>query len=338
MSDNLLINGFLKGSGVIIDVRTPAEYAQGRIPGSINLPLFSNEERAILGTVYKQQGHSTAVNLGLKLVGPKLSELAATAKGHAGNGEARVHCWRGGMRSSSMSWLLRTVGIRTTTLTGGYKAYRRWTLDLFKQPLLLYVVGGLTGSGKTQMLRAMRNLGEQVLDLEELAHHRGSSFGMLGMPPQPTNEQFENEIAMQLSAFDLQRPIWVEDESHMIGRCKIPDALIEAMHTAPLFFVERAMEERMEILLHDYAKIERSELILATERIKRRLGAERTKSIVENIDQGKYREAIEMILRYYDASYRYEIGRRQQPIHYIHEKELSNEEWGQKLALHTIFC
>lgn len=332
MSENLLINDFLKGSGVIIDVRSPGEYSRGRIPGAINLPLFSNEERAVIGTVYKQHGQSAAVSLGLKLVGPKLSDLASTAKEYAGTNEARVHCWRGGMRSGSMAWLLRTVGIKTITLTGGYKAFRRWTLDSLKSLPTLYVIGGLTGSGKTQMLRSLRNMGEQVLDLEELAQHRGSSFGMIGMSEQPTNEQFENEIAIQLAAFDLQRPVWIEDESRLIGRCKIPDQLLKVMHTAPLFFVERSMEERMEILLEDYGKIERSKLILATQRIGRRLGSERTKLIIESIDQGKYREAIELILKYYDSSYRYGIERRQQRIYYLNEKRITNDEWAKMLC------
>ena len=194
----------------MLDVRSPGEFARGHIPGAHNLPLFSDEERAAVGTLYKHQGRRAAVRHGLELVGSRLVPLAEQAAALARGANLRVHCWRGGLRSSSTAWLLDTYDLPCTLLDGGYKSFRRWLRQALAQPQPVVLLGGHTGSGKTEVLHALRVAGAQVLDLEGLAHHRGSSFGGLGQPRQPTTEQFENDIAMALQAVSPQRVLWVE--------------------------------------------------------------------------------------------------------------------------------
>jgi tRNA 2-selenouridine synthase len=305
---------FLKSPGVILDVRSPAEYVQGRIPGAFNLPLFDNSERAAIGTAYKKTGKDAAVELGISFVGPKLSNLLRQAKQHVGEGPAKIHCWRGGMRSSSLAWLLKTAGLQTSTLKGGYKTFRRWALSTLTQPYRFHVIGGFTGSGKTAILQQLKLRNEQVLDLEELASHRGSTYGLLGMPLQPSTEQFENEIAFNLNRFSSSRPIWIEDESRMIGKCKIPDPLYNQMRSAPLFFIERSLQERIESLLEDYGSLDSQALIDATERISKRLGGKKTQEIVSNIQSGDLSKAIELSLQYYDSTYCFGLSKKLQSI------------------------
>ncbi len=179
----------------LLDVRSPGEYAQGHVPGALSFPLFSDAERATVGTIYKQQSRDLALETGLELVGPKLGGFVREARTLAPQGQVVVHCWRGGQRSGSMAWLLRQGGLDVWTLEGGYKAYRTWVLaELAAQQYSLYIIGGRTGTGKTKILHALRQMGEQVVDLEGLACHKGSAFGFIGELPQPTVEQFENDL------------------------------------------------------------------------------------------------------------------------------------------------
>lgn len=327
------IDSFLHTPGVILDVRSPAEYTQGHIPGSISLPLFTDSERHTVGTTYKQIGKQQAIDLGLAIVGPKLANFVAQAREFTHGCCAKVHCWRGGMRSASMAWLLETAGMEAIILTGGYKAFRNWSLAQLQHQRKLIVLGGLTGSGKTEILHSLKNLGEQVLDLEELANHRGSSYGMLLMPPQPSNEHFENRVAFQLSQYDFMRPIWVEDESRMIGRCKIPDPIFNAMQKSSFFCVERPIDERLEILMGVYGKADPSALIESTLRLTNRLGAVRTKEVIDCIETGKLSEAVEIVLKYYDKTYRYSCEKQNKPMHLITGNNLSAKEWAEKLML-----
>src|ERR1700733_14354956 len=225
---------FLFSTEPLFDVRSPGEFQHSHIPGAVSLPLFSDEERAQVGLCYKQQGKEPALMLGLKFVGPKLSEMADKVIKQCLQGRARVYCWRGGMRSSSVAMLLRMTGLQVMTLEGGYKRFRRHVLQTLSQIFSekLVVIGGMTGSGKTEILRVLKERGEQVVDLEQLANHRGSAFGGIGMELQPSVEQFENKIACLWDKLDLDRRIWLEDESRMIGKCKIPDALFAAMMQA----------------------------------------------------------------------------------------------------------
>src|SRR3989339_1355584 len=177
----------------IIDVRSPGEYEHAHIPGALALPLFSNEERAEVGTIYKQRGRVQAVQKGLEFVGPKLKDFTKFAL-KLNSDELLIHCWRGGMRSSAMAWLLETVGINCSLLKDGYKAYRNHVLESFDLPYKILLLGGYTGSGKTEILSALKEAGEQVVDLEGLSNHKGSAFGALGQGIQPSSEQFENTL------------------------------------------------------------------------------------------------------------------------------------------------
>jgi len=309
---------FLDAPGVVLDVRSPAEYAQGHIPGAYSFPLFSNDERAQVGTCYKQVGRDQAIELGLELVGPKLAHFVRAAQSLTADRHLRVHCWRGGMRSGSMAWLLETAGFSVTTLIGGYKAFRRHVRELLAIPKPIISLGGMTGTGKTTILAALADLGEQVLDLEAIAHHRGSSYGSLGLPPQPSTEHFENRVAMAWAALDARRPVWIEAESRRIGTCRVPDELFQPMMQAPVLQVERSRPERIRNLLEDYGDANWKELIAATERLRKRLGGLRTQRAIAAIQQGDLAVAIDIVLDYYDQTYTYDLQKKRDvPIYSV---------------------
>ena len=309
------VSAFLAADGPIVDVRSPGEFEQGHIPTATNLPLFSDEERAQVGTAYKQQGRHIAVQLGLKLVGPKLPALAQALLELAQiNKPLCLHCWRGGMRSGSIAWLAGTLELPALVLKGGYKAYRRWVLEYFEQPWPLLVLGGRTGTGKTDLLLAMRQMGEAVVDLEGLANHRGSSFGGLGLPPQPSTEQYENRLAASLSAIAGKSPIWLEAESAQVGRCRIPAGLWRQMGEAQAVEIQRPMAERVEQLVAVYGSQGQDALRLATERIARRLGPQRTATALEAIAAQDWAAACRQMLDYYDRCYDHELSRRNSPV------------------------
>ncbi|MBW4695596.1 MAG: tRNA 2-selenouridine(34) synthase MnmH [Lyngbya sp. HA4199-MV5] len=311
MPPSLPLADFFTAPGAILDVRSPAEHKQGRIPGAVSFPLFSNDERAQVGTCYKQQGRDEAVELGLSIVGPKLATFVAQAKVLAPNRAVRVHCWRGGMRSGSMAWLLETAGFQVTLLDRGYKGFRYWVHAALMEPKPIVTLGGMTGTGKTTILHTLRKQGEQILDLEQWANHRGSSYGNLGLPPQPSTEQFENLIAIEWSQLTRDRPIWIEAESRMIGSCRVPDGLFQQMVSAPVLQVERSRQERIHLLLEDYGVVDRGALLEATVRLKKRLGSERTQQAVNFIQEGNLAAAVDTVLDYYDKAYHYDLKRRQ---------------------------
>ena len=325
MPQALSINPFLAAPGLLLDVRSPAEHDQGHIPGAISFPLFSNEERAEVGTCYKQQGRDEAVELGLAIVGPKLLQFVQQAKQLAPDRLLRVHCWRGGMRSGSMAWLLETAGFQIVLLEGGYKAYRHWVRTVLAAPRCIFTLGGMTGTGKTAILTELASQGEQTLDLEALASHRGSSYGSLGLPVQPSTEQFENWIASEWARFDLDRPVWVEAESRMVGACRVPDELFQQMVLAPILQVERSRSDRIALLLEVYGTADRAELVTATERLRKRLGGECTQATIDWIQQGNLAAAINSVLNYYDKAYQYDLQRRGATIHSIEAVGLSVE-------------
>ncbi|NJR69098.1 MAG: tRNA 2-selenouridine(34) synthase MnmH [Synechococcales cyanobacterium CRU_2_2] len=331
------VDTFFLSPGPILDVRSPGEYDQGHIPGAISFPLFSNGERAAIGTCYKQQGRDAAVELGLEQVGPKMAGFVRQAKQLALGGQVRLHCWRGGMRSSSMGWLLTTAGLEATVLEGGYKTFRRWVRSSLSQPQSICIVGGMTGTGKTLILDALQQLGEQVLNLEALANHRGSSYGSLGLPPQPSTEQFENLIAMAWRTFDPQCPLWVEAESAQVGRCRVPPEVFEQMERSPILEVQRTQAERVALLRQVYGEASPLELITATQRISRRLGTQRTQAAIQWIDQGKLEPAIKIILEYYDKAYGHDLGRRPVPRQSVDVAGLSPVAAAQRLMRQSQF-
>jgi tRNA 2-selenouridine synthase len=314
MPTPLTVEDFFQSHGPILDVRSPSEYDHGHIPGAISFPLFSDAERAEVGTCYKHQGRDAAVELGFDLAGPKFGHFVRAAKALAPDRQLRVHCWRGGMRSGAVAWVLEMAGFTVRTLEGGYKAYRRWVRQVLVAPKPLIVLGGMTGTAKTLILHELAGLGEPVLDLEALANHRGSSFGGLMLPPQPSTEHYENLIAEQCRQLGTDRPIWVEAESRRVGTCRIPDELFLQMEAAPVLEVLRSLGERLDLLVEIYGEADRQELIVATQRIRKRLGGQRTQAAVEAIEQNDLRTAFAIILDYYDRTYRYDLERRNQTI------------------------
>ncbi|HTL80721.1 MAG TPA: tRNA 2-selenouridine(34) synthase MnmH [Bacteroidia bacterium] len=304
MPKPLLVGDFLSKSAHIpvIDVRSPAEFSHGHIPGAVNIPLFTNEERAEIGTIYKQKGNQKAVIRGIEIIGPKLEGFISDAK-KVSDKELLVHCWRGGMRSGSMAWLFESAGIKCETLVGGYKSFRRDVLRSFEQPLNLFVVGGETGSGKTEILRELKNLGEQIVDLEALAHHKGSSYGAIGELPQPTTESFENLLWKEFAQLDRSRRIWIEDESRSIGKVFIPAALWKKKISSPIRRIKVPFEIRVQRLVKDYGNFPKELLHEATARIQKRLGGEATKLALDALERGDLAETVRITLRYYDKAY-----------------------------------
>ncbi len=306
------IHEFLKLSEQhpIIDVRSPGEYKYGHIPGAHNSPLFSNEERAIIGTAYKQTSRAVAVNKGLEFFGPRMKEYAGQIKKVTGGNTFLVHCWRGGMRSASVAWLLELYGLKVYLLKGGYKAFRRAALESFSEERKLTILGGKTGSGKTLILKELKSLGEQIIDLEALAHHKGSSFGALGESPQPTQEMFENELFIRLFNTDKNKTLWLEDESNKIGTCLIPKSLFERMRSVTTFFLDVPFEVRSQFLTEEYGKFDSEDLKKAIERITKHLGGLNAKIALEAIDSGNVKAAFEICLAYYDKTYSYGKNKR----------------------------
>jgi tRNA 2-selenouridine synthase len=287
----------------LLDVRSPAEFEQGHIPGAINVALFTNEERAFIGTTYKKEGKDKAVLEGLRIVGPKMASIVEQALEISPDRKLKVHCWRGGMRSGSVGWLLRQAGFTVEVLNGGYKAYRQKVLQELANPFNFVVVGGPTGSGKTHVLKALQESGEQVIDLERLANHKGSAFGALGEKAQPSIEQFENNLHEIITLMDANKRIWIEDESRKIGSVFIQDHLWLQMRNAPLINICLPISERVNFLVEEYGKFSNEELAGSILKIGKRLGGQNVKACLEWLDDGQYNLVAEATLNYYDKSY-----------------------------------
>lgn len=295
----------------VIDVRSPGEYEHGHIPDAVNIPLFLNDERAHVGTVYKQQSREAAMEVGLTYVKPKLKDFITSSFAAAPEGRVVVHCWRGGMRSKAFAQHLADNGFKEVrVITGGYKAYRNHVLTSLAVPVKLNVLGGYTGSGKTEILQELKKNGHQVIDLEGLAHHKGSAFGGIGQAMQPTVEQFENNLHHEWRRLDLNQPIWLEDESFDIGRVKIPLPLYQQMREARLIFIEIPKEERAGFLVKEYGKCDPEALAAAIQRISKRLGGLRVKNALEHIQRQNFYEVALIALYYYDKTYLKGMTRR----------------------------
>jgi tRNA 2-selenouridine synthase len=305
MINSIGINEFMSMSAppLLLDVRTPAEFTHGHIPGAANLPLFSNEERVAVGTTYKQTGREPAILLGFDLVGGKWSGFIREALRLSPTREVAVHCWRGGMRSGAMAWALDLYGFKVSLISGGYKSYRRWVHDEFRKGWQLKLLGGMTGSGKTKVLQALSARGEQTLNLEALANHQGSAYGTMDKLVQPGQEQFENDVVQVLSKFDINRNIWVEDEGINIGRCQVPKPFWQRMQLSPMIDLKVAVDDRVGNLVLEYGGLSKDFLIACTERIRKRLGPEQTKNALLAINENRMEDFIREVLRYYDKSY-----------------------------------
>ena len=322
----LSISAFLELASLhpCLDVRSPGEYAHAQIPGALSLSLFSDEERKVVGTAYKQQGKQTAIKIGLDFFGVKMRGMVEAAskiiEGHKGLQDAAVaaqdvgteapisknivlvHCWRGGMRSAAVAWLLDLYGFEVYTLVGGYKTYRNWVLRHFEDSYAINILGGYTGSGKTGMLRQLKTEGQQVIDLERLANHKGSTFGGIGQGPQPTQEMFENLLATQLSK-TAASTFWIEDESQRIGKLNIPHSFWITMRTKQVFFMEIPFEERLQNIVKEYGACDSEQLKVAIQRIQKRLGPLETKTTLLHLQENNLQECFRILLAYYDKSY-----------------------------------
>ena len=289
----------------IIDVRSPGEFEEGHIPNAINIPLFTNEERAVIGTLYKQTGKDAAVLKGLEIVGPKMADFARQAGDIAVDNQLLVHCWRGGMRSESMAWLFEKTGLQCGLLIGGYKAYRNFLFEEMTSIQNLIVIEGHTGSGKTEILAALAAMGEQIIDLEGLACHRGSAFGGIGQAPQPTTQQFQNNLYQAFSALQSELPIWVEGESKTIGKVYLPDPFWHAMNQSRVIEIEVPLKARISRLVDDYAGLNADAMEQSISRLERRLGHKRMSEILECYKKQDYHKVAELLLEYYDKSYQH---------------------------------
>lgn len=288
----------------LIDVRSPGEFVKGHVPGAINLPIFSNEERAEIGTLYKQKSKKAAVMRGLDAAGHKLTWYVKQAQQLINGKSIAIHCWRGGKRSSSMATLLSFMGFDVVLMEGGYKAYRNHILNTFKvQQLNLHILGGRTGSGKTKVLKALEAEGEQIIDLEGLANHKGSAFGAMGELPQPTVEQFENNLFEHFRHLDTYRRVWVENESKNIGRVYVPDGFWQQMTEAVLFEIEPSLEQRISFLIEEYGAFPKEELLASLFNIQKRLGGQHVKRAKTAVEEGQLEIATEIALKYYDKAY-----------------------------------
>ncbi len=292
-----------------IDVRSPSEYKTGHIPGAVNVPLFDDSERAIVGTLYKRVSKEAAITKGFELAGPKRHQIVEAVKKIAGN-EAVVYCWRGGIRSGSVCRLLAEYGIQTKKIEGGYRAYRKHIRAAFQKPAHFIVLGGFTGSGKTAILHGLHRHNTQILDLEGLANHTGSVFGHINQPPQPTTEQFENNLYHKLQPLNKTEPIIIENESYAIGQVHLPEPFLLQMRSAPLISLDVAKEVRVKRLVEEYGKSDKKELIAAAQQLEKKLGSKKLACVEEHLQHDRFDLACEVLLTHYDSYYNRSFGKR----------------------------
>lgn len=287
----------------IVDVRSPMEFADGHIPGSINLPVLSDEERKRVGTTYTHVGKREAIELGLEIVGPNMTGLAKKAKNIGISGKLKTHCWRGGMRSDKMAWLFELIGLEVTVLQGGYKAFRQQLLEDFKNLEHLIVLQGPTGSGKTMILHELRKNGEQILDLEKRANHKGSAFGALGLGAQPNTAQFQNQLYADLLKLDTSRRIWIESESLSVGKVYLPETLWDRMNNSDVIEIEINKKTRAERIVVEYGNIDHQLLANSIKKIEQRFGGNRVKDALALLAKNQMVDVVLLLLDYYDKSY-----------------------------------
>jgi tRNA 2-selenouridine synthase len=294
----------------VCDVRSPSEFSSGHIPGAINIPLFNDAEREAVGIRYKKEGRIPAILEGLKLSASMMTEKLSQALSAADKGKLLVHCWRGGMRSEAMAWLFSLGDIENEVLEGGYKAYRNYILARLSENRKMIVLGGLTGSSKTHILRYLKSEGHQIIDLEGLASHKGSAFGALGELPQPSTEYFANLLYDEWKRKDKSLPFWVEDESRNIGSAFIPDCFYERMQEVPVIVLMMTVKLRLPRLIQEYSIYPPELLKASIMRISKRLGGDNTRDAITAVEQGDYSKAIEISLGYYDKAYQFGLKKK----------------------------
>jgi tRNA 2-selenouridine synthase len=295
----------------VIDARSPAEYALDHIPGAISAPVLDNDERAKVGTLYKQVSPFEAKTVGAALVARNIARHVETLfKGKAKSWRPLVYCWRGGKRSWAMAHILREIGWQAETIEGGYKAYRRWVVEELQRvpnKLEFCVVHGPTGSGKSRFLGALRRAGAPVLDLEDLAAHRGSVLGTLPHRPQPSQKMFESLLLQALSAFDGRQAVFVEGESKKIGQLQVPEALMTRMRGSRCILLETSLDARVDLLLDEYRHFleDRATLEAQIDCLVPLHGRERIGEWKSLAARGEWREFVSrLLLEHYDPAYR----------------------------------
>ena len=316
----------LANQHLVLDVRSPGEFLCGHIPNAQNLPLFSNDERKIVGTAYKQVSKQEAIKIGLDFFGIKMRTIVQTVEEITNSAGLKiplntqdkhtvlVHCWRGGMRSAGVAWLLDLYGFNVCTLIGGYKAYRNWVINQFAFKYNFKLIGGFTGSGKTLLLKALNEQKNTAIDLEALANHKGSALGALGQAPQPSQEMFENLLAKNLSlikSFTENEVIFLEDESQRIGNLQIPNPIWLQMRQSKVYFFNIPFGERLDYLNQEYGKHSKDELTNAIIRIQKRLGGMETKNAINHLVENDTKECFRILLTYYDKWYKKGVQKRE---------------------------
>ncbi len=287
----------------VIDVRSPGEFSQGHIPGAFNVPLFDNDERARIGTTYVQIGKEPAIELGLKFAGVKTDFYLKQIADINSQKTILLHCWRGGMRSSKIALFYAEHNFKVYVLEGGYKAYRQYIRSQFSVNRSMLLIGGYTGSGKTEILRNVYNLGHQVIDLESLACHKGSAFGHLGQKQQPTTEQFENDLFAQWNATQALKPLWVEHESKNIGNIFLPETFHKAMLSGVLFQIQVSIKTRIARLVHEYACFEDGKLFEILDHLSIFMGSYQVSEARKALKVQDYEKVAAISLQYYDKLY-----------------------------------
>lgn len=319
-NDPELINLFASDTP-LIDVRAPVEFADGSIPNSVNLPIMNDEERRLVGICYKEKGQAAAIELGHSLVSGKIKEerINSWKSFIDQNPAAEVFCFRGGLRSQVSCQWIQEAGILKKPIPGGYKRLRNFFLSwLNDSPLPEMIrIGGLTGSGKTTLLKKIKN----YIDLEELAHHRGSAFGPRGT--QPSQITFENSLALELLKKHKNKFI-LEDESVMLGKITVPQRFFHTYRASPLIILEVTPEERIQNLFEDYVKDSTPEFFLkGLERIQKKLGAKKATLLAEEItnafshppELSRHQDWIRtLMLEYYDPLYQKDLRFNQEKV------------------------
>lgn len=267
------------------------------------MPLFSDDERAQVGTTYKQQGREQAVKMGLDFVSPRMNEMVTEVQKTITGKAVVVHCARGGMRSRSFAMLLEFFGYTVFLLDGGYKAFKKHIRDQAQKGYFIVLIGSKTGSGKTKILQSLAALGEQVIDLEKIAHHRGSAFGALGLPPQPSQEQFIVNCLTQLARLNPEHPVWVEHEACRLGTVSIPQELWLLMQDAPVAYIEVPYAYRIQHLMSEYGHFSPEELSLCIEKLHKQLGGADTQKVMKALELHDREAVVKILLEHYDRAY-----------------------------------
>lgn len=314
MIKNLDVEDFINGSKdcLILDVRSPLEYKQAHIPNAISFPIFTDEQRTVVGTQYKQVSREKAIKTGLDYFGPKMRSMIERVEElllKKSDKKVYIHCWRGGMRSNAVAWLMDIYGFDVYLLNGGYKAYRKWVLETLSFPFKYKIIGGFTGSGKTVLLHELEEMGKMVLDLEKIAVHKGSTFGHIGLPPQPSQETFENELC-QMLFINKEQEIWIEDESQRIGLVQIIKPMWQNMLNCELYFITVPFEKRLQNILNEYGLLDVIELENAINRIQKKLGGLEMKKAIDYLHQKDLHSCFEILLKYYDKYYENALSKR----------------------------